>query len=87
MITFGIDFDLIFHILDREISFEMNIEDNQVPEVSKYLDGSTITNETIDECVTLIPSTQVDREHSIIHVHVEGSNYLHLLMLRGSNRC
>ena len=48
MLTFDVDFDLICGILDRAIDVDVNIEDNQILEVSKHYDDSTLINEKTD---------------------------------------
>lgn len=43
MLSFEIDFDLIFGIPYRALNVELNVEDNQVSKASKNVGDSTIT--------------------------------------------
>ena len=44
MLTFDIDLDLIFGVLDRPIDVEVNTEENQVLEAAEHSYDSTLTN-------------------------------------------
>lgn len=64
MFTFDVDIDIFFCILCTTINVEVNMDDNQVYETSKHLDGSTITNIRNYEYVTSIPNDQVKGKQS-----------------------
>ena len=59
MITFDVDFDLLFGIPNKVIDVEVNIEDNQISKESKHSYDFTIIDERADEYPSSSPSANV----------------------------